>query len=71
MSWLLKQSKNGKRFKIWSTITDSYVVDIYLDQEEIVDFISKEWISRTANQIKELKETFPKGWTDKDTQKII
>ena len=71
MSWLIKQSKNGKRFKLWSTIADRYFIDIYLSREEMVDFISKEWIERLSKQIAELKKDFPKGWTDKDTRKMI
>ena len=71
MSWQIKQNKNKDKFKIWSTITDSYIVDTYLTRDEMIDFLSKEELRNAANKIKNLKDTFPNGWTDKDGRLII
>ena len=40
-------------------------------REEMIDFIGKEWTRRLSGELKELRENFPKGWTDKDTHKLI
>lgn len=67
MSWLIENDKTGKKFKIWSTLTDSYIVDTFMDKEQVVDFISKERLIRVRKEIIDLKTTFPKGWFNKTT----
>jgi hypothetical protein len=71
MSWLIKQYKNGK-FGIWTTISDGWVtMPKSITREQAVAFIAKRWREDTERKIKELKETFPKGWYDYDTNKFI
>ena len=69
MSWLIERNKKQDKYKLWSTITDSYIIDIYLNRNEMIDFIGKELIIKLSQELKELRATFPRGWTDKDTKK--
>ncbi len=70
MSWLIKQNKDKKKFRIWSTIVDAYFTP-WLDREEVIKFILQEWEERFEKEKKELRENFPKGWTDKDDNRLI
>ena len=70
MSWLIKQNKQKNKFRIWSTISDSYITK-WGNRGEIIKVIIMIWMERLGKQNKELQRDFPNGWTDKDTKQLI
>ena len=71
MSWLLKRNKQGK-YAIWTTISDGWVTNPkWLTKEEAIEFIANVKRERLEQEIKELEDTFPYGWFDKDTHKMF
>lgn len=66
MGWRLKQHKRTKRWRIWSTITDSYRTD-WLTEEELKADLASAYEEEYKLKVIELYWTFPHGWTDKET----
>lgn len=70
MGWRLKQHKRTKRWRIWSTITDSYCTD-WLTEEELKAELASHYEEEYKLQVIEVYMAFPHGWTDKDSYKRL
>lgn len=62
MATLLEKRKD--KFRVWSTISDSWLTD-WLSKEEVIRFFVMRIFTRAHNEIKELEETFPSGFSNK------
>lgn len=71
MTWLIKRNRKGDKYKIWSTVTDNWIIGWFSSREEILNFIFKERMKSFIEEWDKEKKTFPNGWTDKDTGKVI
>lgn len=66
MSWLIKKWGKGK-YGVWTTIADGYLHEpSKLSKKETIKFIEQSWREDLEEKIKNLKETFPEGWWNKD-----
>src|SRR5258708_30983025 len=70
MSWLLKQNKKTKKWRIWTTISDCYRTD-WLTEEEMKSELSMEYGGDYKLRVIETYWTFPHGWYDKDTHQMF
>lgn len=65
-------SEKATKFRIWTTIGDGYIHEPKkITKKEAISFIASEWREDLKKRIKRLKETFPQGWVDKDTYKVL
>lgn len=69
MAWLLKTNKKGQ-YKFFSTVVDRYLTD-WMDREEAIRYIIDDRFHKCLDDLDHERENFPKGWTDKDTRKLI
>lgn len=71
MARLIKRWGKGK-YGLWSTNCDGYLHEPKkATKKEIVEFIAYDWRKEVEERIKDLEENFPRGWTDKDTNKVL
>jgi hypothetical protein len=71
MSWIVKRWGKGK-YGLWTTVADGYLHEPKkVSKEELIEFISQMWRDDIEEKIKKLEETFPEGWFDKDTMKML
>lgn len=59
MSWLI--DKKGKKYRIWSTVSDSWLTD-WQSRDEIIDAIAYRWRRDLTRKIREERKNFPAGW---------
>jgi len=72
MGWLLKQHKQTYKWKIWSTVTDSYISGSdWLTDEEMKAELRQEYETEYKLRVIETYWTFPHGWRDKDSHKML
>lgn len=71
MGILVKQYKSGK-YGLWTTISDGYLtVPAAISKEEAIEVLCERVMERAKEDCKNIRDTFPTGYTDKDTWKII
>ena len=70
MSWLLKYRKKDNKWRIWTTISDGWITD-WLTENEVKQALSNEYKRDYRLQVIECYMTFPAGWHDKDTHKLL
>jgi hypothetical protein len=68
MAYFVKQLKNNK-YKLWSTITDSYITNSGT-REEIVELLIKWKQEKLDKESEELRLSFPHGYFDLDRNMI-
>ena len=68
MSLLLKRKNNKYRF--WNTVSDGWSTK-FLSREEALQYLSDRSFRRFTEELERETKDFPKGWTDKDTLKLI
>jgi hypothetical protein len=73
MGWqiTIKEIKGESRYKIWSTITDSYITPKWLNRDEVITFIFWEELRRFFERFMKDAMTFPNDWTKKDGSRIF
>lgn len=70
MGILIKIRKKDKKFKLWSTIVDEYYFGKdWLSREEVLDFLQSRILRDAKAKCKELENSFPNGYFDKDTRR--
>ena len=69
MGILIKQYRNGT-FGVWSTNSDSYLAK-FLSKNDVIDYLTKREMSIAKAMCEKIKKSFPEGYIDKDTYKII
>lgn len=71
MARLIKRWGKGK-YGLWTTISDGYLHEPKkATKKEIIEFIANDWREELEKRIENLKATFPHGWIDKDTRKVL
>jgi hypothetical protein len=71
MSWVIKQGKNGN-YGWWTTTADGWMTTPkFLPRDKMIEAIIAKKTIKFNQEIEELRKTFPKGWFDKDTRRII
>ena len=68
MSLLLKIKDDKYRF--WNTVADGWSTK-FLSREEALQYLRDRSFRRYTEELEREERDFPKGWTDKDTFKII
>ncbi len=70
MGWKLsiKETKQGTKYKIWSTIVDAYINDKWLNREEMMKFFFWHRFRDFASKFIEDTMTFPNGYIEKGQQ---
>lgn len=74
MGWLVKKretKKNGVQYKIWTTISDSWITEKWMSKEEIVKFFFWYRFDEFVRKFLEDSMTFPNGYTEKDSYQRI
>jgi len=68
MGWLIETKK--EKYRIYSTVVDAYISG-FMDKDELVRFLFWHKFERLIKETLEDMITFPNGWTDKKTDKIM
>lgn len=68
MGKLLK--RKGKKFRLFSTVSSRFYSP-WLTRDETIDWVIYEMKKNLKEQIKDLKRTFPKGYVDYNSHKLI
>lgn len=68
MARKISYRKKDRMYRIWSTVSDTFITD-WITREEAVAFLAREARAHTNRIIKDLKETFPHGYTIKGGRK--
>jgi len=64
MGWeiSMKEYKAETKYKIWSTVTDSYITPKWLTKEEVIKFMFWHKLDRFMADFVETAMTFPNDW---------
>ena len=62
-------SQRGNKYRLWSTISDSYLTK-WLTRDEMVDCLARKMILDVHRNIEDLKKNFPADFVNKETKKI-
>ena len=68
MGWLIETKK--EKYRIYSTVVDAYISN-FMDKNELVRFLFWNKFERLIKETLEDMITFPNGWVDKKTDKIM
>lgn len=72
MGWLIKKretKKSGTQYKIWSTISDSYITKKWHSREEILKFLFWNNFRNFVEKFLEESVKFPGNYFEKDTHR--
>jgi hypothetical protein len=73
MSWniLIKETKKETKYKIWSTVSDSFITNKWMNKKEIINFLFWHRFRDFIDNFVEDAMTFPNGWSQKDGKRIM
>lgn len=73
MSWRIsrKTIRGQQRYKLWSTISDSYITPKWLSKSAVMNYIFWQYLQDFMQTYMKTALQFPDGWTDKDTGERI
>lgn len=73
MGWniSIKEINGDTKYKVWSTITDSYITDKWMDRKEIINWLFWHKFRKFADDFLEEAVIFPHHWSDKNGKIIM
>jgi hypothetical protein len=70
MGWQLKHRAKDNKWRVWTTVSDGWITD-WLTEDEAKTFLSYEYNEDYKLKVIKTYWTFPHGWSDRDTGKIL